>query len=85
MNESYWGKERKHMEECKDGHDGIQRWTWWTTQMDMVDYTDRHGGLLRWTWWTTEMDMVDYTDGHPMSISAVHHVHLCRPPCPKYL
>jgi hypothetical protein len=42
------------------GHGGLYRWTWWTTEMDMVDYIDRHGELHIWTWWTAEMDMVDY-------------------------
>jgi hypothetical protein len=60
------------MVDYTNGHGGLHRWTWWTTQTDMVDYTqmemvdykDGDGGLHRWTWWTTQMDMVEYTDGH---------------------
>ena len=40
------------------------RWTWWTTEMDMVDYRDGYGGLHRCTWVTAQMDMVDYIDVH---------------------
>jgi hypothetical protein len=62
------------MVDYTDGHGGLHRWTWWTTQMEMVDYTDGHGGLHRWTWWTAQINMVDYV---------IHHIHLCSPPCPS--
>jgi hypothetical protein len=34
------------MVDYTDGHGGLHRSTWWTTQMNMVDYTNGHGGLL---------------------------------------
>jgi hypothetical protein len=33
------------MVDYTDGHGGLHRWRWWTTEKDMVDYTDGHGGL----------------------------------------
>jgi hypothetical protein len=63
------------MVDYTDGHGGLHRWTWWTTQMDMVDYRDGHGGLHRWTWWTTQKSTI--------STSVVHHVDLGSPPSPS--
>ena len=61
------------MVDYKYGHDGLQRWSWWTTEMDMVDY--RGGvGLQRWTWWTTNTDMMDYRDENTELID-FHHPH----------
>jgi hypothetical protein len=36
------------MVDYTDGHGGLHRWIWWTTQIDMLDYTDEDGGLQRW-------------------------------------
>ena len=33
------------MVDFTDEHDGLHRWTWWTTPIDLVNYTDGHGGL----------------------------------------
>jgi hypothetical protein len=33
------------MVDYTDGDGGLHSWTWWTTEMDMVDYIDRHGEL----------------------------------------
>jgi hypothetical protein len=45
------------MVDYRDEYGGLNRSTWWTTQMDMVDYTyghgeftDGYGGLHIWSW-----------------------------------